>query len=456
MTRSALKTPGLLLAAVCALAATPPDTAHAFCGFFVSGSNDNLYNEATHVVMMREGRRTVLSLQNDYQGPAEDFAMVVPVPVVLHRENVKTLNRAVFDHVDRLGAPRLVEYWEQDPCYQPPLEREEAIPMALAGTAARSRRHAPRGLGVRVEARFAVGEYDVVILSARYSAGLETWLHQNHYNIPNGAERVLRPYVQAGTKFFVAKVNIHRVHFEGQRAVLSPLRFYYDSDEFSLPVRLGLLNSHGKQDLIVNILARGKRYQVANYRNVTIPTNFQVSEDVRHDFGGFYSSLFDRTLEQNPGTVVTEYAWDADSCDPCPTPALGPNDLAALGTDVLSDHAGSAPQLLRLRPHAAPLPLRAERPRPGPGLPGGAGHRRGPRLSRREREDAPAGPVLVDQQLPGPLLDPASVAGADHVRAPDPWALGKPPERRPAGPDRRRRAHAAAEVELRIPRSHGA
>ena len=42
--------------------------------------------------------------------------MVVPVPVVLHEENVKVLPRDIFAKVERLTAPRLVEYWEQDPC----------------------------------------------------------------------------------------------------------------------------------------------------------------------------------------------------------------------------------------------------------------------------------------------------------------------------------------------------
>ena len=57
--------------------------AHAFCGFYVAGGGAELFNNATQVVLMREGTRTVLSMQNTYQGPPEDFAMVIPVPVVL-------------------------------------------------------------------------------------------------------------------------------------------------------------------------------------------------------------------------------------------------------------------------------------------------------------------------------------------------------------------------------------
>ncbi|MEZ4403504.1 MAG: DUF2330 domain-containing protein [Kofleriaceae bacterium] len=51
-------------------------------------------------------------------------------------------------------------------------------------------------------------------------------------------------------KFFVAKVDPAKVAFKDGRAALSPLRFHYDSDEFALPIRLGLANSSGTQDLI--------------------------------------------------------------------------------------------------------------------------------------------------------------------------------------------------------------
>src|SRR5687768_13139860 len=90
-----------------------PSVASAFCGFYVSGADAKLFNNATQVVLMREGTRTVLSMQNNYEGPPEAFAMVVPVPVILQKENVRTLPKEVFEKVDKLTAPRLVEYWEQ-------------------------------------------------------------------------------------------------------------------------------------------------------------------------------------------------------------------------------------------------------------------------------------------------------------------------------------------------------
>jgi MYXO-CTERM domain-containing protein len=284
--------------------------------------------------MMREGPRTVLSMQNNYQGPPESFAMVVPVPVVLQKENVKTLPREIFDRVDTLAAPRLVEYWEEDPCQVDRVYDE--VPMMAPSSAPRMESGGGGNHGVKIEAQFTVGEYEVVVLSAKDSTGLDTWLHENKYKIPDGAEPLLRPYVAEGSKFFVAKVDPKKVTFKDGQAMLSPLRFHYDADEFKLPVRLGLINSNGTQDLIVHIIARGKRYEVANYPNVTIPTNINVGEDIRGvGFARFYAALFDATLERNPKAVVTEYSWSANSCDPCPSEPLSGPELMTLGADVL-------------------------------------------------------------------------------------------------------------------------
>jgi hypothetical protein len=311
-----------------------PSASSAFCGFYVSGADAKLFNNATQVVLMRNATRTVLSMQNNYQGPPEDFALVVPVPVVLQKENVKTLPREIFDRVDQLAAPRLVEYWEQDPCEQRRY-KEDAVKSAEPPMPAPTTTSSPGALGVTIEAKFTVGEYQILILSAKDSTGLDTWLRQEKYKIPEGAAPYLKPYVEAGSKFFVAKVDVEKVKFENGQAMLSPLRFYYDSNEFALPIRLGMINSAGTQDLIVTILSPGQRYEVANYKNVTIPTNLDVKEAARERFGEFYAALFDRTLEKNPGSIVTEYAWDAGSCDPCPTPALDQNELATLGADIL-------------------------------------------------------------------------------------------------------------------------
>ncbi|MEZ4470494.1 MAG: DUF2330 domain-containing protein [bacterium] len=321
-----------------ALLASMPATASAFCGFFVSGADAKLTNNASQVALMRKGQRTVISMSNTYQGPLEDFAMVVPVPVVLQKEMVKTLPHDVFEKIDQLSAPRLVEYWEQDPCeliqVRERFVRTSAMPPPVAMAAPASAAY-----GVTIEAQFKAGEYEVLILSAEEATGLERWLHENHYTIPVGASEALAPYIQGGMKFFVAKVDVKAVKKNAHGdVVLSPLRFTYEEDQLRLPVRLGLLNASGQQDLIVYVLHPTSRFEVANYKNIFIPSNLEVLDETRKDFGGFYADLFDATLASAGGAaVVTEYAWQTTSCDPCPVPPLQPSDLYTLGGDVLGE-----------------------------------------------------------------------------------------------------------------------
>ena len=326
----------LLAAAVVTMA---PKQADAFCGFYVAPSDAPLYADASMVALMRDGTRTALSMSNNYKGPAADFAMVVPVPVVVQKDNVKTLDKGVFQKHEKLSAPRLVEYWEQDPCG--PMWGDGfgigsgggGLPGAMAkGAAADDAEYK-----VKIEAQFTVGEYDIVVLSAQESDGLERWLRDNKYNIPKGAAAALAPYIKEQQKFFVARVDIKKVTMDDKGvAVLSPLRVTYESADFRLPVRLGLLNANGKQDLIVYVLAKGKRYEVANYPNTFIPTNLDVADKTREAFGPFYATLFDAAIGKAGGkAVVTEYAWGTNSCDPCPTPPLEDSDIATLGGDVL-------------------------------------------------------------------------------------------------------------------------
>jgi hypothetical protein len=334
MVRTAVRVACTLALAAIALTSAK---AEAFCGFFVAGSNAKLTNSASQVALVRQGNHTTMTLSNTYQGPPENFAMVVPVPVVLHEGDVKVLEANVFDHIDALSAPRLVEYWEQDPCAMrwKMHKRKGGMPRPQRSAMTEDDLDSPAH-GVTVEAKFVVGEYQIVILSAKDSGGLETWLRENKYTIPDGAGGALAPYVHDQMKFFVAKVDINKVHKNAQGVVqLSPLRVSFDSADLRLPVRLGLLNANGKQDLIVYVLAPNRRYEVANYPNVFIPTNLDVVDEVRKSFASFYAELFDATLAPRQGkAVVTEYAWQTTSCDPCPVPPLASSEVEILGGDM--------------------------------------------------------------------------------------------------------------------------
>ena len=330
-------------AIACAIAvATLPTSAEAFCGFFAGKADASLFNEASQVVIARDGTRTVLSMHNDYRGPLSEFALVVPTPVVLRQGGVKVADKAIFERLDAYSAPRLAEYHDNDPCQVrfnwDPITRNArvrdelgvarmAAPASMANDAAAERR--AKALGVTVEVAYTLEEYDIVSLSANQSDGLETWLRENGYRIPKGAAAALKPYINQGMKFFVAKVNLKEQIKTGY-TYLRPLQFGFDSEKFMLPLRLGMLNApQGKpQDLIVYVLTRGGRVESSNYRTVKLPANVNLPAFVKPAFKDFYQALFDTAARTEDHKVVfTEYFWDMAWCDPCAANPLSAEEL---------------------------------------------------------------------------------------------------------------------------------
>jgi hypothetical protein len=338
MHRSLKKTLFAAASATAALALT--GGAVAFCGFYVAKADTKLFNKASKVAIMRDGDRTVITMANDFQGDLKEFAMVIPVPVVLQEEQIHVTDNAILDHLDAYTAPRLVEYFDEDPCVRDKyLERAQMAPTAVMEDEAGSRRR--DGLGVTIEAEYTVGEYDIQILSADQSDGLAQWLVENGYKLPEGAEATLGSYIKQGTKFFVAKVNLEEQAETGLK-YLRPLQIAFESPKFLLPIRLGTVNADGKQELFVFGLTRSGRIETTNYRTVKLPTGMDVPLYVKNEFGSFYKDMFHEQVEKENGRAVfMEYAWNMNWCDPCAADPLSSQELRELGVYWLGNDSNS-------------------------------------------------------------------------------------------------------------------
>jgi hypothetical protein len=318
----------------------------------VAKADSKLFNQASQVVLVRQDDKTVLTMASDFRGDPKEFAIVVPVPTVLEREQIHVGDRAVLQHLDAYSAPRLVEYFDANPCavaMNRALTSGAAAPAPLM--AERERR--ADSLGVTVEARYTVGEYDILILSAKESAGLETWLRDNGYRIPAGAAAILGSYLKQGMRFFVARVNLDEQAKLGF-TYLRPLQVAYESPKFMLPIRLGMVNADGPQELFVYALTRKGRVETTNYRTVRLPSGMDVPLFVKAEFGPFYKAMFTQAVKrEDMRAVFLEYAWDMGWCDPCAADPLSVEELRQLGVFWLADRGDVSR-------------------RPGGGKPGGA------------------------------------------------------------------------------------
>ncbi len=312
------------------------NNARAFCGFYVAKTDSRIFNQSSEIILVRDGQRSVITMSNDFQGDIRDFAMVVPVPEVLKRENIRVADPQVFAKLDAYSSPRVVEYFDHNPCQRIypmdgiSLTKSATIALEDADNETESRKD--KAYGVTIEAKYNVGEYDILILSAKESTGLKEWLIDNQYQIPSQAEEVLEPYIKSQMKFFVVKVNLENHQRSGFND-LRPLQIAFESDKFMLPIRLGMANANGDQDMIVYAFTRTGRVETANYRTVNLPSNMNLPEFIDNKFNDFYRDMFRHSWEREGRNVVfLEYAWDLSSsnfvkCDPC---ASTPPDYAML------------------------------------------------------------------------------------------------------------------------------
>jgi hypothetical protein len=335
------------LTAIVAQLAVTAGPASAFCGFYVAQADAKLFNKSSRVVLTRNGQQTAITMASDYEGAPSEFALVIPVPSFIKKDQISVVDTKTVDHLDAYTAPRLVEYFDPDPCEDRfVVRRGGPMPTMAAQTALPAPPNYP---GVKVEARYDVAEYDVSILSADDSDGLIRWLTDNGYKIPRGAEPVIGSYIKQKMHFFVAKVNLKRMQDSG-RAFLRPLQVRYETAKFMLPLRLGTVNADGPQDLVIYALTPHGRIEASNYRTVKVPSDVDVPLFVKNDFANFYKATFEHAVaRENMHGVFVEYAWDMGWCDPCAAAPMSKAELTELGAlwdggdDTVANRFASVP-----------------------------------------------------------------------------------------------------------------
>jgi Na+-translocating ferredoxin:NAD+ oxidoreductase RnfD subunit len=333
MTLQHFARPAVILLTAGAAFAASIAPASAFCGFYVAQADTKLFNRASKVVLAWDNGQASVTMASDYEGDPKEFALVVPVPTVVAKDDIRVVENNLIDKLDAYSAPRLTEYFDPDPCAPPVVYRMMAAP--VGGVAPpMAPQSAAAGHGVTIEARYAVGVYDILILSAKESDGLTAWLTENHYKIPDGAEAVLGSYIRQGMHFFVAKVNLDRQAQEGEH-FLRPLQVSYATKKFMLPIRLGTVNAKGPQDMVVFVLSRKGRVETTNYQTVKMASGQEIPIFAKDAFGKVYKAAYDKAVADDGMTrIYEEYAWDMHGsmpCDPCAAPVPGSADLYMLG-----------------------------------------------------------------------------------------------------------------------------
>ncbi len=294
------------------------------------------------IVVVREGGEMVLTLSARAEGGSDELAWILPVSSTL---DLRSLDPSSVAPLERVTRPRFAELWEQDPCEHhgaiPPLvpaPSESAEPRApsqpTADASAASAPFAPApsasAQGSRASAGDSGARFRTEVLGGS-SASIYATLEQRGFVVPEAARQVLAGALDSGgAKLLVATVPASEL---GEDRRLPALRVHTSATPFVIPTRLYASSGSGAQ-LRVHVIAPHHRFEAAGQPNLAVPTNLDVHPRVRSQERAFYERLIARSFAERPGSVLTEYAWRASTCEGCEAP-LDPEELDELGLALL-------------------------------------------------------------------------------------------------------------------------
>jgi len=340
--------PVLLALVAFAITLSSASTTWAFPGVAVSVTGTRPTISTTELVVMQHADVSIVTLAVDYRGPFERFALLLPVPRDVVRGRLRTVKHEFIARLQQMTAPRVFEFWEQDPCVPGAPEQawQEKVPVKNRGFLTPevmpprdAHYQVPNELSLPEKPVFkeAEDEFSYQLLRPKSSAELRAWLEKRGYRVDPTALDPLLGVLGAEAQLLVAEVLVdHAELIDSERLQLGGIRYW--SRRPLLPIFRSLGQAYGAplHDLFVYGLHRQKRYQAAKLSNVFVPTNLLVTAGVGAKVGPLYNTLFERLQRAQPAAAITEFVGPSDECgEPCSNAPLELRELLTFGGDVL-------------------------------------------------------------------------------------------------------------------------
>lgn len=210
------------------------------------------------VIIQPDPATEILLLQTTYQGPAAEFAWVIPVPGLPAEEDVFRVGEGIIPWILDETAPQVHS--------QITVQKTaglDALGYGVAGmTVDDAMAPPPGGMegiadAVTVHARMEVGDYDAAVLSSRRADALTTWLRENGYHIPDGSDDVVAHYVGKGWYFVALKVLPKLAADHPVMTDMHPIGIRFRTDRLVFPLRISRLSAPPNTAIALVMLAGG-------------------------------------------------------------------------------------------------------------------------------------------------------------------------------------------------------
>jgi MYXO-CTERM domain-containing protein len=157
-------------------------------------------------------------------------------------------------------------------------------------------------------------------------------LDNEGYHLAEPTIPILEDYISEGMYFMAAKVLGDATGADGSS--LPPLQVAYDSEVFTIPIKLAARNSPGQQDMLIYAITDQSSglVGVSNYTEFEIEDQCIWGDPNTDDFQAFYEGRFNPAWEAagQAGWTV-EWAGGPWDCSPCSGYQLSTEELSSLG-----------------------------------------------------------------------------------------------------------------------------
>ena len=210
-------------------------------GFFCT--NVPIDQNAERIIFTVNGDGTMTAIVGiGYEGNAEDFSWVVPVPSPPELDVADTTS---LDNLQQLSTPNFIEP-DLFPCH---------IFADFPGMGG--------GGGLFIE-KGNVGPYDYVIIGGRDVEELVTWLRDNSYRVEPEMEPIIAQYVEEGMLFLAMKLSQ-----ESEVGDIQPIVMTYKSEQPMIPLRLTAIAATDNMPVLVWIFGESQ-YLPVNYTHAEV------------------------------------------------------------------------------------------------------------------------------------------------------------------------------------------
>lgn len=303
----------ILLAATLALLAASKAALADGCAFVPLGSvardgeQPSVTSPRQECLMATDGKTVRMVLRTHFETASDELAWVVPVPA--KPRDIQKAAPELFATLDHATAPTF--YTIESPkgsfgcgCAAPGIHYASQAPPSAANA-------------VTVHDQGTAGIYEFVVLSSTGGDELTTWLSENGYALPIGAERVLGRYVEKG--WYWLAMRLRKDLPDTQKLVPHPIAYTYDSETLTFPLVISQLSAGLENEILLYVLAPS-RYATANWPNRNMSDMIYKPGkpgELRDDFhtasstpsGTTYEHMFTTATNSRDGRIfITESA----------------------------------------------------------------------------------------------------------------------------------------------------